>query len=319
MTNTQSIPQTSKRIDLIDVARGGALVAMAIYHFAWDLEFFGWMAPGTSVSGGWLYFARAIASSFLFLVGVSLVLAHQQGTHWPSFWRRIAQVAGSAALISVVTWFAIPGGFIFFGILHAIALFSLIGLLFVRLHWLIPLLAASAVLLVWRNFDHDVFSNPILWWVGLAPIAPSANDYVPTFPWLAPVLIGISAATLMQARNVWNHLSSVQLAAPVQSPLTFIGRHSLIFYLVHQPILLGLMWTFTTFIMAPDRTTQFLNQCQASCEQTRSTEFCSAYCSCIADEMKQASLFTPYLQRKLSAAENTRIIELRDMCIAARN
>ena len=64
-----------RRIEWLDVARGAALIAMAVYHFTWDLEFFGYVLPGTTGFGAWKLFARCIASSFLFLVGISLVLA----------------------------------------------------------------------------------------------------------------------------------------------------------------------------------------------------------------------------------------------------
>jgi len=75
----QPSPTARTRIELVDVARGLALVAMAIYHFVWDLDFFGYIDPGTSITGGWRIFARCIAISFLFIVGVSLHLANRQG------------------------------------------------------------------------------------------------------------------------------------------------------------------------------------------------------------------------------------------------
>src|SRR5690606_2738746 len=106
------------RLEAIDVARGLALVAMAIYHFAWDLEFFGYVPHAMTAQGGWKLLARCIASSFLFLVGVSLFLGHARGIRWRPFLRRLAMVAGAAAAISLVTWLAVPGGLIFFGILH---------------------------------------------------------------------------------------------------------------------------------------------------------------------------------------------------------
>lgn len=95
MTPNDAIPapgsRTVSRIDTIDLARGLALVAMAIYHFAWDLEFFGYAEPGLTALPGWKLFARSIASSFLFLVGVSLVLAHGRGIRWKGFWRQIGR------------------------------------------------------------------------------------------------------------------------------------------------------------------------------------------------------------------------------------
>ncbi len=63
------------RIGLLDTARGVALIAMATYHFTWDMEFMGYLAPGTAETGWLKIYARAIASTFLFLAGFSLVLA----------------------------------------------------------------------------------------------------------------------------------------------------------------------------------------------------------------------------------------------------
>ena len=124
------------RIAAIDIARGLALVAMAVYHFAWDLEFFGYAVPGTTLQPEWKYFARAIASSFLMLVGISLVLGHQHGLNMRAFGIRLSKVALAAGLISLVTWVAMPGGFIFFGILHSIALGSVLALAFLKLPWM---------------------------------------------------------------------------------------------------------------------------------------------------------------------------------------
>ena len=139
-------PQPRGRIDAIDIARGVALVAMAIYHFTWDLEFFGYVPPAMTAVGGWKLFARCIASSFLFLVGVSLFLGHARGIRWKGFLRRLAMVAGAALAITLVTYIAVPTGFIFFGILHQIALASVLGLAFLRLPAVVTLLAAAAVI-----------------------------------------------------------------------------------------------------------------------------------------------------------------------------
>jgi uncharacterized membrane protein len=105
---------------------------MAVFHFVYDLELFGWLAPGTSVTGGWRVLALLTAGSFLFLAGVSLWLGHGAGIRWRGFWRRFVKVAGAAAVISLATWVAMGDVFIFFGILHAITAASLLGLLFLR-------------------------------------------------------------------------------------------------------------------------------------------------------------------------------------------
>ena len=118
------------RLVAIDLARTVALVGMAVFHFTFDLEMFGLVPPGTTTTGGWAVFARLIAGSFLFLAGLSLVLAHGEGIRWRAFGVRMAKVAGAAALVTAGTYAAFPHAFVFFGILHSIALASLMGLAF---------------------------------------------------------------------------------------------------------------------------------------------------------------------------------------------
>ncbi len=307
------------RIALIDVLRGVALVAMTIYHFAWDLEFFGWTPSGTTFQPGWVLFARSIASSFLFLVGISLVLAHGEGIKWPGFRKRLYQLTAAAAVISVVTWFAVPGGFIFFGILHGIALFSLIGLIFVRLPWFVS--AGTAVVVLWiaRSTSAEIFQHPLLLWVGLSPVPPVSNDFVPLFPWFAAPLAGIAVAKLLGLARAWERLARINLPAPIQTGFSFIGRHSLVYYLVHQPIMIGLLAGFTALAGPPDQTANFLQQCSLQCTPNRGEAFCSKYCSCIADDLKRAGLFVPFNAGKVDLATNQSAQTIINTCTARFN
>jgi hypothetical protein len=93
-----TVTQGKGRIGALDTLRGIALIAMASYHFTWDLEMFGYLDPGTATQGWWRLYARAIASSFLFLAGFSLYLAHRRGVHWPSFGKRFAMVLDGKVL-----------------------------------------------------------------------------------------------------------------------------------------------------------------------------------------------------------------------------
>src|SRR6478736_3096248 len=107
-------PETP-RFALVDLARGVALLAMFVYHFAYDLSFFGLIETDIVAEPGWRLFARCIAGSFLTIVGFSLVLATQKGLNRRAYLKRLAMVAGAAALVTLGTWFAMPGNFIFFG------------------------------------------------------------------------------------------------------------------------------------------------------------------------------------------------------------
>jgi len=303
------------RLEMIDVARGVAIVAMAIYHFAWDLEFFGYLEPGTTAVGGWRLFARSIASSFLFLVGVSLVLAHARGIRWQSFLKRLAQVGAAAAAISLATWIAVPGGFIFFGILHQIALASLLGLAFLRLPWWLVASVAVAVIAAPHYLRSEFFDHPALWWVGLSSVNPRSNDYVPLLPWFGAVLCGIAAARLGTSTGLFERLARSRPGG-WSLPLQLAGRHGLAIYLIHQPVLIGGLWLFAQVAPAaqPPRDIQFTRACTAQCEQTHDADFCSRYCVCMVDALVAEDRFDEVFDGTPSPETDTRLQDMVSMC-----
>ncbi|PZO77376.1 MAG: hypothetical protein DI629_14795 [Mesorhizobium amorphae] len=309
----ETAPRT--RFPLVDLARGAALIAMAIYHFTWDLEFFGYLAAGTTAQGGWKIFARCIASSFLFLVGVSLVLAHLRGIRWAPFLRRMAMVAGAALAITAITYAAVPDEFIFFGILHQIALASLLGLLFLRLPAPLTALAGAGVIALPFLFRSEAFAHPLLWWIGLAPVPPRSNDFVPVFPFFGAVLLGLSFAKSQAVRG-W--LATAVSATPnALKPLAFIGRHSLAFYLVHQPILIALVWLGAQIVPPAIESPQvrFMPACQQSCAAIRDADFCARYCSCMLDEIDAQGMMDDVFGTPDETAQ-TRIDDLASQCTA---
>lgn len=305
----------TQRIGAIDLARGVALVAMAVYHFSWDLEFFGYADPGMTTSGGWRIFARAIASSFLFLVGVSLWLGHARGIRWPGFLRRLGMVAGAAALISAATYAAMPGSFIYFGILHHIALASVLGLAFLRLPAIVTLAAALAVIAAPFWLRSTAFDTPLLWWTGLSLNRPPSNDYVPLFPWFAAVLMGIAAARFATSAGLLQRLPQPGTGI-VPRTLAWAGRHSLAVYLVHQPVLISLV--FLASQLAPPATvpedTRFIRACSAQCEDSRDADFCSVYCVCVLDTLEAEGRFAEVYEGRPSPATSARLQEIVNTC-----
>ncbi|WP_226782664.1 heparan-alpha-glucosaminide N-acetyltransferase [Oceaniglobus trochenteri] len=231
---------TQARIPAIDIARTLAILGMVAFHFTRDLEIFGLIAPGTTLQGGWAAFARLVAGSFLFLVGVSLVLAHGRGIRWPVFWRRFAIVAGAALAITLVTAVFAPGQFIYFGILHAIALSSVIALPFLRWPPIWAALAGVGLLVLHLAVDPAPFSTPWLGWTGLSDRVRPALDFLPLLPWLAPCLLGVAAGRWAVPLLPHRHAP----ATPITRALAWPGRHSLAIYLLHQPVLVGLLWVF---------------------------------------------------------------------------
>ncbi|HDZ75121.1 MAG TPA: DUF1624 domain-containing protein [Aurantimonas coralicida] len=295
------------------MARAVALFAMAIYHFAWDLEFFNYVERGLTGSGGWKIFARTIASSFLFLVGVSLVLAHGRAIRWRPFLIRLAQVVAGAVAITVVTFFVTPNSFVFFGILQLIAVASLLGLLFIRLPWLVTAFAAIATVALPFVISHPVFDPKWFAWIGFYQIPPFSNDFIPIFPFFGAVLAGIAAARFALAHSVFDRMRSWNPALRPMWRLGVLGRHALLFYLLHQPILFGMVFVFS--LAAPaDTQAVFRTDCQRACLAERDGEFCERYCGCAERELRAQGLFDALMGGGPDETQMTRIREITNQC-----
>ncbi|MBS0318898.1 MAG: DUF1624 domain-containing protein [Proteobacteria bacterium] len=227
------------RIAVVDHARGLALVAMIAYHFAFDLRMFGLTHSDFEHSPFWLAARATIVSSFLLLVGIGAVLARRDGRAdaWPRYLRRTLVIAACAGLVTAMSLVMFPGSYIWFGILHAIAVMSLVA-------W--PLanrprlaLAAGMVALVAGLTLAAPFFDRLPWSViGFMTHKPNTEDYVPLFPWIGVMLLGIPVGHGLVRRDF------EPLAALARTPrvLGFLGRHSLATYMVHQPIMVGLLY-----------------------------------------------------------------------------
>ena len=236
MTPTAPTP----RLIPLDLARSLAILCMVVFHFTFDLALFGFIPPETMVQPFWYYFARMIAGSFLFLSGVSLWLAHGRGIRWPAFWTRFAKIAAAALLVTLASIWFVPGGTILFGILHAIAAASLLGLVALRLPWPVTLAIAAVIFAAAWGPSFPAFDPIWLVWTGLAETRPMMGDYVPLIPWAAPALAGVATAKALRI-DLWRGTAPTPLTRALSLP----GRHSLIIYLLHQPILVGL---FTAYL-----------------------------------------------------------------------
>lgn len=307
----------SRRIFAIDAARGAALLAMVSYHFTWDLEFFGYVSPGLTAFGGWKLYARGIASTFLFLVGVSLVLAHGNGIRWKNFWKRLARIVAAAAAITVATRFATPDSFIFFGILHHIALASVLGLLFVRLPAFVTAIAALLVVAAPHYLRMPAFDHPALWWIGLSPVNPRSNDYVPLFPWFGAVLAGMATTQMALRLGLLERLRSWS-PARWAGPLILVGQHSLAFYLLHQPVLIGGVWLLSQIAPPPALSPEqaFISSCQASCRELRDIVFCTGYCDCMLGRLADEDMLGRLDRGEVDAALRARVADFASTCTA---
>jgi len=227
-----------ERFDRLDALRAVAIVWMAVFHFCFDLNHLGLLNPHQFFTRDpfWTTQRTCIVTLFIFCAGLGQAVAmNGAGQGWPRFWRRWAQVAGCAVLVSIGSWTMFPATYISFGVLHGIALMLILTRLAAPLRgWLWPL-GLVAVLLP-QFVQHPFFDTRLTNWIGFVTHRPHMEDYVPLIPWLGVMCWGQAAGQWLQARRPgW--LSGALPAAA--RPLALLGRWSLTFYMVHQPVFIG--------------------------------------------------------------------------------
>lgn len=310
---TQENPTVPPRLASLDLARGAAVLAMVLYHFGWNLSFLGLIENDLRDQPWWNGLAHAIAATFLILVGIGLQLAHARGLESRSFLRRLGLVTGAALLVTLGTFLVFPGQFVFFGILHAIAVASILALPFLRLStpWIgVAILISVALPLVAKS---ELFSARWLIWLGLGNHVPATQDFVPLLPWFAYVLAGIAVAKNVDFRR-WSHPAP---RSRVARALAWAGRHSLALYLLHQPILFGGL-SLLAMALAPPQDPQargFLSSCQAQCRSTGGEAvICLAICQCAVEGLKAENLWSSVLANSPDPAVQSRLAGIARRC-----
>ncbi|HSV20967.1 MAG TPA: heparan-alpha-glucosaminide N-acetyltransferase [Casimicrobiaceae bacterium] len=236
--STASSP--AARIVGLDALRGVALVAMAAYHFCFDLRWFGLAHWDFEHDLRWVAARSLILGSFLLIAGASLVLASQRADAVRVFVRHWLRIALAALLVTVASYAAFPQTFIRFGVLHAIAVTLVLALPLVprpRTAFMIGILVVVAGIVV----ADARFDAPMLHWIGFMTHRPATEDYVPLFPWSGVLLAGIPLGHALLRRGP----GALARVARLPSLVPLLGRHSLLVYLVHQPVLIALLWLVT--------------------------------------------------------------------------
>ncbi len=210
---------------------------MAAFHFGFDLNHLGLLDPRHNFHRDLLWTAQrtCILSLFLFCAGLGQAVALQAAQAWSRFWKRWAQVALCALLVSAGSAVMFPRSWIFFGVLHGMAVMLILCRLASPLGaWLWPL--GALVLALPRLVQSTVFDDPALSWIGLVTHKPITEDYVPVLPWLGVMLWGLAAGQwLLQHRRQW-------LTAALPAWLAWmavLGAWPLSFYMLHQPVFIG--------------------------------------------------------------------------------
>ena len=217
--NSAALP----RLTLIDWLRTLAILLMFIYHFAFDLQNFHLIEYATFNGIIMTAIGRTCLSLFMFCVGYSLAMSHYPKLQWRKFWPRWFKIAGAAALVSLATYLSYPEYWIFFGILHCIAFVSLILLPFLRFPH-IAIIIGITMLVTYAGFH-----IPLPFFGQHRP----SLDYIPPYPWSWSAFVGIGA---------FHYRLHEKIHLPRKSWIEIPSRHSLLIYLIHQPILMGIAY-----------------------------------------------------------------------------
>ena len=231
----------------VDAVRGTALIFMVLYHTIFCLFFFGiidWFNPQV-ISGA------AGAAVFILVAGLSLVLADRKPL---GVVKRGIQLIACGMIITAVTWIVYPQGFVVFGILHLIGFGTILSLPFLskKVKWYIP--ALFGILIVVLSFFLEGHTGSLLLLpFGLPYAGFTSLDYEPLIPWFGVLLLGVAAGKLLYPSGRCRLLSKLPPMPSLLRPVCFVGRHTLIIYMLHVPVII-----LAVFLIFPDAVLSFL-------------------------------------------------------------
>lgn len=231
----------------IDTLRGVAIVMMVIFHLMWDLVSFDITPDVVLYAGFWKYFQRTTAITFLLLVGISLTVSYRRAKAqqpdvalFPKFFWRGLRIFGVGMGFTVIAW-ATGFGYVHFGILHLIGTAIILAYPLLEYRWL--------NLILWLIFfflggaiRYIYLPHNWLAWLGFHTRLYAPLDYFPLIPWFGVVLLGIAIGNAVyrpQGRLI--PLPDLSAWVPVRL-LQWLGKHSLIIYVIHQPLLLAILF-----------------------------------------------------------------------------
>lgn len=229
----------TNRLIEIDALRGLAVACMIVFHAAVDAQLLG-MFSFDPYGRPLIVVVRAVQFLFLGLVGVSVYLS-SRGVRAQAV--RGAKIFLAGMLVSVATWVVFPGEYVRFGVLQCIGVAVPVVTLFKRRPaW--ALVVAFVVFGVGEWFLSQTVETPWLLWLGLHRADLVSLDYFPILPWLAAPLVGLFVGSVVYAKG-----QPTALAGLGRVPgLSFLGRHALAVYLLHQPVLYFSLWAFSHWL-----------------------------------------------------------------------
>jgi len=233
------------RLPGLDIFRGVAILLMVIFHFSFDLNNFHIVDLDLKHGDFWKYFRYFIVSMFVFSAGISLQLANKNGIDLAKLKKRILVLSLASLAVTVGSYTQFPKTWIYFGILHFFLFSSLVGLLFLKL----PKLTLMSAVFILLGYNFSFLNMHWLYAVLQEPLSlPSyyTEDLANIIPWFGVFLLGISFTQYGFAQRAFK-LSLFEKNNSFNIIFSYIGKHSLIIYLLHQPLLFAIFLSLKHF------------------------------------------------------------------------
>lgn len=224
------------RLHGLDFARGMACLSMPIFHGVYNLFALGLIDSNWTKLPFWVVYQKLGLGTFVLVSGMAFVVSTSNSVHWNRLAKRVLKLAGLASLITLATYYVMPHNYIRFGVLHFFATTIILALMVRPLkRWL---LLPGAIIVGMGVYigRGGLFPEAWLYITGLMSERPPSADYIPLVPWFGVFMIGMGLAH-------WLTVPAQYRPPPTwMKPVIWLGKHSLSFYILHQPILLGGMW-----------------------------------------------------------------------------
>jgi len=222
--------QSRTRYGFLDAYRGLCVLVMVVYHGAFDLAVYGYIPLSLLINSVMNVIHPIFAGSFVLMSGATCRFSRNN--------LKNAVVLGlTAAGVSLGTRLFTPDMFISFGILHFFAsatlIYSLLGRLFERAEKILAPVFAAVFAVLYTVFPVNIQTSGLAF-LGFSIAKYYSGDYYPIIPWIFLFFVGTYTGGLIKNGRMPKALYS--LSCP---PLEKIGRHSLLIYIVHQPVLYG--------------------------------------------------------------------------------
>lgn len=233
----------ARRYETLDTIRGFALISMILYHASWDLVYmFGADWPWYHGFAAHVW-QQSICWTFILLSGYCFSLGRHQ-------LRRGLTVFLCGALVTAVTWVFMPENLVLFGVLTLLGSSMLLTSGFQHLLQKIPPRAGLAGSFLLFLLTRDVNAGYLgfegtrifrVWdgardlstaFAGFPPADFFSTDYFSLLPWFFLFLTGYFLFRLR--RSEVRETRRVPL-------ITAMGRHSLLIYMLHQPVIYALL------------------------------------------------------------------------------